>query len=501
MKTKLICICSLLVIFSCELTRGSCIDTASIVAGTSKITGDISTLDNVNRSDISVIVQVPYMISGEHINYETVVDRSGNFSLEFDVEAKKTIVSLYADIDPSKVFTIEVLNGNVTKVNISYDSSLNAKFTEVKPLQNKRDISRTIELLHKMLTYRTEPIPLYNKSPDEYLNYIGRAVSERLEIFVNKDTSLSKEAKEGISDELRLLMYAHHALDYNNEMTRNYYNVTQDRESEPEIHQIDRSYYRFLKDLNLNMPDFQQRFAFPEFQRYILRDEVLDIPLIGDKEITTWIASVKDILADLINLNEGSYYDILAANVYARQLNEELKPLSQRQKDNITKYWKNNEVSKILFRKNEQVTDLNKVKSPVVINETPQVPNNKIMETIVSKYKGKVVFIDFWATWCGPCLEAMRKFRDTKAEFLDKDVVFVYITNSSSPPKLWEEKIKGIGNEHYYLTDDQWIQIMDDFDFESIPSYLIYNKERELTTKFTGFMRNDEVKEVINNLL
>lgn len=91
----------------------------------------------------------------------------------------------------------------------------------------------------------------------------------------------------------------------------------------------------------------------------------------------------------------------------------------------------------------------------------------------------------------------MQQFRSTKDYFRDKDVVFVYITNGSSPRKLWEEKIKGIGSEHYYLTGSQWGHIMDQFSLEYIPSYLLYNKQGVLIKKFTAFPGSDRVKEMI----
>lgn len=95
----------------------------------------------------------------------------------------------------------------------------------------------------------------------------------------------------------------------------------------------------------------------------------------------------------------------------------------------------------------------------------------------------------------------MQRFKSTKNEFQDKNVVFVYVTNSSSPRKLWEEKIKGIGNEHYYLTDSQWKYVMSHFEFDAIPSYLLYNKEGVLINKFTTFPENEKVKQMINLLL
>ena len=97
---------------------------------------------------------------------------------------------------------------------------------------------------------------------------------------------------------------------------------------------------------------------------------------------------MKSILADVLGFDNGQYYDILVANAYALQLNEELKPLTEKQKENIKKYWKNGEIAKILFRKNQQVIEFEKFKSPAVVNDVSSVPDNKVIETIVDKHKG-----------------------------------------------------------------------------------------------------------------
>ena len=75
------------------------------------------------------------------------------------------------------------------------------------------------------------------------------------------------------------------------------------------------------------------------------------------------------------------------------------------------------------------------------------------MNAIISKYKGKAVLVDFWATWCGPCMSGMPKMKEYLNKYsgrlnilgIAQEIAFVYITNSSSPQKLWEEKIKIIG--------------------------------------------------------
>jgi hypothetical protein len=86
---------------------------------------------------------------------------------------------------------------------------------------------------------------------------------------------------------------------------------------------------------------------------------------------------------------------------------------------------------------------------------------------------------------------------------LDKDVVFVYLTNKSSPKALWEKKIPGIGGEHYYLNGEEWesISYSDKYGFEGIPTYLIFDKKGELKMKTTAYPGNDAMRKMIEGLL
>ena len=100
-----------------------------------------------------------------------------------------------------------------------------------------------------------------------------------------------------------------------------------------------------------------------------------------------------------------------------------------------------------------------------------------ILPTIVKDYEGKVVLIDFWATWCGPCRAAMKQLDTIKPELQKKGVVFLYVTGETSPIRTWEAMIKNIKGDHYRLTNKQWDDLCTQLSITGIPAYMLLNKD------------------------
>lgn len=132
-----------------------------------------------------------------------------------------------------------------------------------------------------------------------------------------------------------------------------------------------------------------------------------------------------------------------------------------------------------------------------IIDIDPKMSAEQIFPSIINKYKGKTLLLDFWNTWCMPCRAAMSAIRPLKEQLTD--VVYVYIADTSSPVGKWGEMIKTISGVHVRLTEEQADALGDLYHFSGIPTYFVVNKEGKITYQTTSFPGVDKLREVLKS--
>jgi len=204
------------------------------------------------------------------------------------------------------------------------------------------------------------------------------------------------------------------------------------------------------------------------------------------------------------NINKGILVDIMNAQDILRPIVSELSPVNENNLHYALSDIKNQFIKDyIRLRNNDTQKQLiaNKKNGGYFVNQTPKVEADKILDNIISKHAGKVILVDFWATWCGPCLNGIAEIRPLKEEMKDLNVVFVYITDESSPLVTYQNLVPTIKGQHYRLKSDEWRYLADKFKITGIPHQVLINKEGKVVNPALGFMTKGEIKKLLEKYL
>jgi peroxiredoxin len=113
----------------------------------------------------------------------------------------------------------------------------------------------------------------------------------------------------------------------------------------------------------------------------------------------------------------------------------------------------------------------------------------------LKKFRGKVVFLNFWATWCGPCKEEMPSMEKLYQQFKEGDFTFLSISVDYERRETVKKFIEKQSYTFPVLLDPE-CKVLDLYDVKRIPTTILIDKNGKMMGRATGPM-NWSSQEVI----
>lgn len=103
----------------------------------------------------------------------------------------------------------------------------------------------------------------------------------------------------------------------------------------------------------------------------------------------------------------------------------------------------------------------------------------------LSQYRGKVVLLNIWATWCGPCKKEIPDLNEIHAEYGSQDVVVLGVLLESGT----REEVKAALDKDFTLHYPQWLgdeKLSRQFEISGFPTTIIIDKEGKIRERLIG---------------
>ena len=127
-------------------------------------------------------------------------------------------------------------------------------------------------------------------------------------------------------------------------------------------------------------------------------------------------------------------------------------------------------------------------------------PDKEGNEFSLSSFKGSLVYVDVWATWCGPCTAQIPALKELEEEYHGKNITFLSVsvdTDKDAWLKMVDEKELG-GTQ---LWADGWSGITKDYAIFGIPRFMLFSADGNIISTDAPRPTSDEIRGLLDSNL
>ena len=124
------------------------------------------------------------------------------------------------------------------------------------------------------------------------------------------------------------------------------------------------------------------------------------------------------------------------------------------------------------------------------------------LTAIIEANKGKIIYVDFWASWCAPCRAAFPSSRKLHEEFKEKEIVFLYLSTDANF-EAWKKanQFEKLTENSYLIINPKTSEYLKKLAIDFIPRYVLINSNGEISNSKAPSPDSEKIKQELNNLL
>ena len=117
----------------------------------------------------------------------------------------------------------------------------------------------------------------------------------------------------------------------------------------------------------------------------------------------------------------------------------------------------------------------------------------------LSDFRGKVIYMDLWATWCGPCIQESPFFETLSKKYEGKDIVFLPVSTDSRAT-TWKSYLKVHHKDlPQYISQDQALK--DGWCVRYIPRFILIDRDFKIVNAYAPRPSEEGIEDLLNSIL